>query len=767
MEGSQVVEQAQYDAFISYAEADRPWVEGYLVDALQQAGVRCHGETAFRLGVPRLLEFERAVQHSRRVLLILSPAYVTDGFIQFTTILAQHLGLESGTWPVVPILLHDVEMPSHLRVLEGLDAREASAWPGVVKRLCQEFGRPDPPESALPPCPYPGMLPFSSSDARFFCGRQAEIETLIQLLRHQNLLFVIGPSGCGKSSLIDAGLLPALQSSGRSPGGVWLVRKLRPGSDPLLRLKETIGDHLDKAGTSIDGLLAEHRAAQRLLLVIDQFEETFTRADPAQQKEFVCALKGLTDTENCALLIAMRADFYPQLMNCDFWPVDPSQRFEIAPLRGAALHQAIEQPALDAGIYIEAALIERLLADAAGEPGVLPHMQETMVVLWEGMKRRLLSLDMYARLGDQERSGLAVAVARKADAAFAALMPDQQDIARRVLVNLVQLGDGGPDTRRQLSLQSLRQLPGDPRQFDFVLEHLTQNRLLIQSSDQNLGPQVDLSHEALITSWPRLKEWLQRNRAALLLQRRLSAATDEWLERGREPSLLFGGSLLRDSQQFAAEHPGELASEHQTFLDASAEAEARRTRSRHLSRATGGSIGAGVGYGLTFSFAAWAKGIDGVGYALLVLIVFLPFGMLVGYSIGLGLWLFRANSVRRILGTSLAGGLSSTVTYTAFAFLALAGPVGLSDIADGFLVGAGMGAGAGLSDSARLQLAGTILGALVGVGLSLTTGGNSTTGGISWSVPVTVVSGVLLGTLTGLGFYVNAVDQREGSRLRR
>lgn len=767
MEGSQVVEQAQYDAFISYAEADRPWVEGYLVDALQQAGVRCHGETAFRLGVPRLLEFERAVQHSRRVLLILSPAYVTDGFIQFTTILAQHLGLESGTWPVVPILLHDVEMPSHLRVLEGLDAREASAWPGVVKRLCQEFGRPDPPESALPPCPYPGMLPFSSSDARFFCGRQAEIETLIQLLRHQNLLFVIGPSGCGKSSLIDAGLLPALQSSGRSPGGVWLVRKLRPGSDPLLRLKETIGDHLDKAGTSIDGLLAEHRAAQRLLLVIDQFEETFTRADPAQQKEFVCALKGLTDTENCALLIAMRADFYPQLMNCDFWPVDPSQRFEIAPLRGAALHQAIEQPALDAGIYIEAALIERLLADAAGEPGVLPHMQETMVVLWEGMKRRLLSLDMYARLGDQERSGLAVAVARKADAAFAALMPDQQDIARRVLVNLVQLGDGGPDTRRQLSLQSLRQLPGDPRQFDFVLEHLTQNRLLIQSSDQNLGPQVDLSHEALITSWPRLKEWLQRNRAALLLQRRLSAATDEWLERGREPSLLFGGSLLRDSQQFAAEHPGELASEHQTFLDASAEAEARRTRSRHLSRATGGSIGAGVGYGLTFSFAAWAKGIDGVGYALLVLIVFLPFGMLVGYSIGLGLWLFRANSVRRILGTSLAGGLSSTVTYTAFAFLALAGPVGLSDVADGFLVGAGMGAGAGLSDSARLQLAGTILGALVGVGLSLTTGGNSTTGGISWSVPVTVVSGVLLGTLTGLGYYVTAVDQREGSRLRR
>jgi len=42
-------EQDKYahDLFISYADADRAWVEGYLLDALTQAGVRCHSEAAF------------------------------------------------------------------------------------------------------------------------------------------------------------------------------------------------------------------------------------------------------------------------------------------------------------------------------------------------------------------------------------------------------------------------------------------------------------------------------------------------------------------------------------------------------------------------------------------------------------------------------------------------------------------------------------------------------------------------------------------------
>jgi ABC-type multidrug transport system fused ATPase/permease subunit len=53
-----------------------------------------------------------------------------------------------------------------------------------------------------PSCPYPGMVPFRPEDARFFYGREGEIEEMVLRLRGQDFLLVIGPSGSGKSSLV-------------------------------------------------------------------------------------------------------------------------------------------------------------------------------------------------------------------------------------------------------------------------------------------------------------------------------------------------------------------------------------------------------------------------------------------------------------------------------------------------------------------------------------------------------------------------------------
>lgn len=86
-----------YDIFISYVEADRAWVEGYLLDALTQADVNYFSEAAFRLGVPRIQEFQRAVQQSHRILLVISPAYLTDDFSQFVDLLGQSYGQDTQT----------------------------------------------------------------------------------------------------------------------------------------------------------------------------------------------------------------------------------------------------------------------------------------------------------------------------------------------------------------------------------------------------------------------------------------------------------------------------------------------------------------------------------------------------------------------------------------------------------------------------------------------------------------------------------------------
>jgi hypothetical protein len=109
-----VAEPQSYDLFVSHAEADRAWVEGYLLDALAQGEVRCHSEAAFALGAPLLTEFERAVSQSRRTMLVLSPAYLVDDFGRFGELLAQAYGLETDTWPVLPLNLQPVELPPRL-----------------------------------------------------------------------------------------------------------------------------------------------------------------------------------------------------------------------------------------------------------------------------------------------------------------------------------------------------------------------------------------------------------------------------------------------------------------------------------------------------------------------------------------------------------------------------------------------------------------------------------------------------------------------------
>src|SRR5205085_1939336 len=138
------------DVFVSYASADRRWVEGPLAGALDAAGLRWHSETAFQLGVPRLREFEHAVQHSRRVLLILSPDYLIDDEIQYTESLALAYGVEMHTWPVIPLVLRLVALPPRLAMLQGLDATDRASWLDVLHRLCMQLRQDLPPGAARP-----------------------------------------------------------------------------------------------------------------------------------------------------------------------------------------------------------------------------------------------------------------------------------------------------------------------------------------------------------------------------------------------------------------------------------------------------------------------------------------------------------------------------------------------------------------------------------------------------------------------------------------
>ena len=80
---------------------------------------------------------------------------------------------------------------------------------------------------------------------------------------------------------------------------------------------------------------------------------------------------------------------------------------------------------------------------------------------------------------------------------------------------------------------------------------------------------LDVSHEALIRGWPRLRGWLDEDRAGLRLQRRITEAAEEWQHSNRDNDLLYRGARLMQAQEWRAHHDVELNPVEREFLDAS------------------------------------------------------------------------------------------------------------------------------------------------------------------------------------------------------
>ena len=99
---------------------------------------------------------------------------------------------------------------------------------------------------------------------------------------------------------------------------------------------------------------------------------------------------------------------------------------------------------------------------------------------------------------------------------------------------------------------------------------------------------MEISHEALLTAWPLLRDtWLAENHADRITRTRLRRAAAEWASSG-DPSFLFRGTLLEAATEAAharvAADPVRnppLTSAQRDFLHASGRARRRATRWRN------------------------------------------------------------------------------------------------------------------------------------------------------------------------------------------
>lgn len=446
--------------------------------------------------------------------------------------------------------------------------------------------------------PFKGMQCFDESDADLFFGRDRLTDRLVERLLETRFLAVVGASGSGKSSLVRAGLIPALRrrllpagqgDAGSSvASGDGTVHLITPTSHPLRALASSLTRDWESADASVV-LAAElardptalHLAVERaltrdgrrddtsrdtitppdrLLLVVDQFEELFTLCrDEAERRAFVDGLLAAAGGRTL-VLIALRADFYEHCARFSSLREALATRQEyIGPMSADELRQAIEAPAALGGWELEPGLVDLLLQDVGDEPGALPLLSHALLETWQRRRWNVLTLKAYSDSG-----GVRGAIAKTAERVFQTLPSDRQAIARRTFLRLTELGEATQDTRRRATLAELIPGPEEGPVVEAVLRTLADARLITTGEGT-----VEVGHEALIREWQRLREWLAEDREGLRTHRRLTEATHEWMALVRDPGALYRGARLAQAAEWAKDHPDELNLAEREFLEAS------------------------------------------------------------------------------------------------------------------------------------------------------------------------------------------------------
>ncbi|MDF3140430.1 MULTISPECIES: helix-turn-helix domain-containing protein [unclassified Streptomyces] len=435
--------------------------------------------------------------------------------------------------------------------------------------------------------PYLGLARFEPDDRELFFGRDRLIDELSELGYGSPFAVVFGASGSGKSSLLRAGLIPLLREKIAQQGRTAVLRILTPGARPA---------------TTYGHLLTPTADEPESWVVVDQFEEVFTLCrERAERDRFLDLLLAARDPgSRLRVLIAVRSDFYAR---CAEHPrlaeALHGSGLLVRPMTADELREAVIGPAQAAGLIVERTLTARIVEDVLDEPGGLPMLSHALLETWRRRKGRMLTLAAYEAAG-----GVRGAIAASAEEAYGELSPAQAHAARHLLLRMVEPGQGNADTRRPLSWEEMAGWE-DP-EVRAVAGRLTRARLLTTDDDG-----VQLAHEALITCWPRLREWIDADRERLRHHRQLTDAARTWLEHDRDPGTLYRGTrLARAEELFAGDDRGYdgLTSEETAFLVTAAEQRATEeraaTRARRRSRTLTASLCAVLAVALVVGLTA-------------------------------------------------------------------------------------------------------------------------------------------------------------------
>jgi hypothetical protein len=493
------------------------------------------------------------------------------------------------------------------------DAAALSATPAVLAAFDPKNATP----LATTDEPYMGLRAFSENDSDRFLGREDAIGTMLEKLRRHSVVFVVGPLGSGKTSLVLAGVVPRLKSrivmeTQKEP----ICPIVLPGNDPFGALLKAIQQaattplpgtwiddnrkRLERSPETFAELVRTAVPESPVIIILDQFEELFTLSPgPTVREKFTQAIVSLAPDpqgSNRAILI-IRDDFAAATFNLDALKslADDSACFSPPAPTGTDLIRIIKSGADKVGLKFDEGIVEDLANQVSGDVASLPTLQFTLSKLWAKRRGNRITTEAYSEVGRPRE-----ALRRAAEAVYATLDPDTQDLAQKIFLELVQPGIGEEVQRRRARRDVLRELaPEAPERVALVLDRFVEAGLIRKTMGLDADDErFEVAHEALVRDWPRLNAWVRVKRQESEKKLQLITTAKLWQKSGN-PGYLLQGDAIKEAAAFR-----DAAPQLRDLIAASEQAAQRRARWKYYG---GTAIGIVFGAFLALSVTLWWK----------------------------------------------------------------------------------------------------------------------------------------------------------------
>jgi WD40 repeat protein len=456
---------------------------------------------------------------------------------------------------VIQILLYQ-----RYSLLDGMTI--PPAFNAVAQFWLQRFRRENP---------YLGLAAFQTDDAMRFFGRDtliAKLVTQFETLHQQDqprLLAILGPSGAGKSSVARAGLIPKL--------------KLHP------TFSNFEIQSIDHPGEFISEMTKElPKPNQPCILFIDQFEEIYTinrKNDNSQATDTFIEhlLTAIQDKTDFSVILTLRSDFLGEThRHAHLNKMIAEQHKIVSVMSQDELRAAITQPAILAGQALDDAVIEQLLEQTAGREGALPLLQFALSQIWEGLRNGTTAAQTLKNIG-----GVGGALAQKAESIYRQLSESEQAITKHAFLQLIQLGEGALDTRRRITVETIVPHNQNLAEVKMVLDKFADPtaRLMTLSQKQEQVT-AEITHEALLIHWKRLKNWIEQGREDLRFLERLKSDVNRWEAFTRDKRLLWHSPDLDSLQNYHQRAAQTMTEPQIAFFNASKREQQKTQRFKRI-----------------------------------------------------------------------------------------------------------------------------------------------------------------------------------------